>query len=83
VKYNGANVDWCRDWATNCGTLGAENFCRLQHYARAQSFSQGHMSPTLVLTQDPSKARTCTGSSCVGFTSVQCAQPLPGASAAH
>lgn len=46
---NGAAVDWCATWATDCGQGGADLFCRTQGYARASQWNWAYANRTWVI----------------------------------
>jgi hypothetical protein len=49
----GYRLDWCRQWATDCGRGAADAFCRGARYSRAKSWEKdpniGQHSPTYVI----------------------------------
>ena len=65
---NGAAVDWCVNWAANCGQPGADNFCRVNGYARATSFKTYQPGRTYVIGDN----RFCAAEFCIGFAQVVC-----------
>jgi hypothetical protein len=65
---NGAAVDWCVTFATNCGGPGATQFCQRQGFANAISWKTFHPGRTFVLGD----SRFCNGSVCTGFSFVRC-----------
>lgn len=67
-RWNGRIVDHCRTWATNCGQAGANHYCRLRGFQRAQSFSRFRPGSTYVI----GSRRVCNGRGCVGFRQVVC-----------
>jgi hypothetical protein len=75
---NGAAVDWCATYATNCGAGGATLFCQQHGFGSAiswQTFSPGQ---TFVLGSN----QFCNGSFCTGFSFVRCGGGSSGASVA-
>jgi len=65
---NGRAVDRCLNWGENCEQPAADNFCRLQGYARAARFRFAVMRPTLVAGDN----KVCDEDYCQGFTTVTC-----------
>jgi len=66
-------LDWCREWAQNCGKPAADAFCQGQGYAYATGFSQdpdiGIGQPTRIITS----GQICNQGFCDGFRSITCA----------
>jgi len=54
--YKGYRLDFCREWATDCGKGAADVFCRMKGYSYAESWAVdsdiGHISPTIVITTE-------------------------------
>ena len=74
---NGAVVDWCSSWATNCGWGGAHQLCRMRGHPRALSWNTYHPGRTWVV----GSSTYCNGPVCQGFSQVTCASgygPGPG-----
>ncbi len=66
---NGAIVDHCATWATDCGWGGANLFCRTQGYSQATSFERDYFpGRTWVIGSQ----QFCDGNFCQGFRSVDC-----------
>ena len=70
---DGYRVDWCREWASNCGRAAADRFCQKIGHRRATSkFSMdrdiGNRSPTMVINS----GQICNTKGCDGFKSIQC-----------
>jgi hypothetical protein len=65
---NGAAVDWCATYATNCGAGGAAQFCQQHGFSGALSWQTFHPGRTFVLGSN----RYCNGSFCTGFSFVRC-----------
>jgi hypothetical protein len=59
-QVNGAAVDNCATWATNCGQGGADQFCRMQGFAGATSFQLFNPGRTWVIGDQ----RVCEGGGC-------------------
>jgi len=78
-RINGAIVDWCTHWATNCGWGGAHQYCRMRGHPRATSWNVYNPGRTWVVGSN----RFCNGGFCRGFSQVTCASiggtpPPPG-----
>lgn len=65
----GAIVDWCATWATDCGAGGANLLCRQQGYSQAVDWATNKPGRTYVI----GSKQICQGDYCVGFTHVTCA----------
>lgn len=68
--YKGARLDWCRDWAKNCGKPAAVAFCQNKGFATAATFKQD---------KDPGgstkvigSGKMCEGDNCTSFSSITC-----------
>jgi hypothetical protein len=76
-RMNGATVDWCASWATNCGWGGARQFCQMRGHPNAVSWNVYRAGRTWVI----GSSRHCQGPECQGFSQVTCATasgPGPG-----
>jgi hypothetical protein len=68
---NGYAVDNCLNWGANCGKPAADQYCKSTGYpAGATTFATAKMQPTWVMGDN----RACNVATCIGFTSIQCAQ---------
>jgi hypothetical protein len=65
---NGAPVDWCATYATNCGAGGAALFCQQHGFSSAISWKTFTPGQTYVLGSN----QFCNGSFCTGFSFVRC-----------
>lgn len=65
---NGAIVDHCVTWATDCGWGGAHLFCQRMGMRRAVSWNRTNPGRTWVIGSN----RYCEGGFCVGFSQVVC-----------
>lgn len=72
-QVNGAAVDNCETWATNCGKGGADAFCRTQGYGGALSFQLYNPGRTWVIGSQ----QYCEGGYCVGLSQVVCGAAAP------
>lgn len=70
--WRGYRLDWCRQWATDCGKGAADAFCRAKGYQKAKSWEQdpniGRHSPTYVIET----GQICKENSCDGFRHIEC-----------
>jgi len=74
-RINGAIVDWCRTWATDCGKGGADHYCVRRGYSHASYWATFHPGRTWVMGSN----QFCNGGFCQGFSVVVCAgQTNPG-----
>lgn len=64
----GAAVDWCATWATNCGQGGADLYCARRGFSGASDWAVFRPGKTWVLGSN----RHCTGQNCQGFRYVTC-----------
>ncbi len=67
-RINGRAVDRCLNMGQNCEQPAADNFCRLNGYARAARFRFADMRPTIVAGDD----KVCDEGYCQGFTTITC-----------
>jgi hypothetical protein len=65
---NGVIVDHCVNWGTNCGLVGASNYCRRMGMSRAVSFNTFSPGRTWVMGDN----KLCQGSYCRGFSQIVC-----------
>jgi len=65
---NGAPVDWCATYATNCGAGGVTRFCQQHGFATGLSWQTFQPGRTFVLGSN----QFCNGSFCTGFSFVRC-----------
>ncbi|MBW1744301.1 MAG: PAN domain-containing protein [Deltaproteobacteria bacterium] len=65
-------LDWCRQWAADCGKGAADAFCRAKGFRNAKAFEQdpdiGGHSPTYVI----GTGQICDEGFCDGFKFVEC-----------
>ena len=63
-------LDWCHDWATNCGAPAAQALCASKGMARAVSFAA---KPNVGLTVVIAGQRICNNTAgCTGFANIVC-----------
>ena len=71
-RINGYRLDWCREWAQNCGKPAADAFCRARGFRRSDGFSKdndvGGYDPTQIITS----GQICADSGCDSFGHIQC-----------
>jgi len=67
-RAGGAIVDWCANWAHDCGWGGAHQFCHSKGFDRALSFDIFHPGRTYVIGSN----QYCDGDVCRGFRFVRC-----------
>lgn len=71
-RIDGYRLDWCREWAANCGQPAANAYCRKFGFNRASRFAIDHdigsHSPTKVI----SSGQICNGGFCDGFRFIEC-----------
>jgi hypothetical protein len=65
---NGAVVDWCSTWSTNCGAGGANLFCQVAGFSGAANWTTFKPGKTWVIGSNQS----CNGGFCIGFSHVTC-----------
>ena len=75
-SYKERRVDWCKNWASNCGKPAADLFCRNMGYQRSTSFmiQNNHGGPTNVLGHD---GMVCWAPFCDSFRYINCFKPTP------
>ncbi|MCW5773454.1 MAG: hypothetical protein KIT16_17565 [Rhodospirillaceae bacterium] len=67
-RINGAIVDHCASWATNCGWGGAVQYCRMRGFRNVVSFNTYRPGRTWVV----GSSQFCNGGNCTGFSQVTC-----------
>jgi hypothetical protein len=67
-RRQGMAVDHCARWGDGCGQEGADQFCRMEGFTRAQSFETRRVGRTWV----EGSRRVCDGGNCVGLRMVEC-----------
>lgn len=65
-----ARLDWCREWASNCGEPAADAFCKQMDYGHALGFTMEEEPP--LRTAVISSKQLCTGPGCNSFRSIVC-----------
>lgn len=68
-KVDGYPLDYCRDWARNCGKPAADAFCQSRGHRVSVDFSVRRDSPP---TRVISEGRICKGPQCDRIVSVTC-----------
>lgn len=68
--YHGFRLDYCKNWAKDCGTPAADAFCKTQGYTRSGRWVKdnniGEMTKTIGSND------ICDASYCDGFKSIEC-----------
>lgn len=70
-RYGGYRVDWCKNWARNCGKPAADAFCRKKGYDSASDYPKDENVgvPTKISGHH---SQVCDGPSCDGFKYIDC-----------
>jgi hypothetical protein len=66
---DGVRLDWCLEWANNCGQPAADAFCKSKGKAKAINFTQ---KPNAGLTVVISNKKICNAPACAAFASITC-----------
>ncbi|HYX37097.1 MAG TPA: hypothetical protein VE954_28685 [Oligoflexus sp.] len=67
-KLDGIALDWCQQWAANCGKPAADEFCTLQGYDSSYSSAMAvDVGYTKLLTGE-----ICNGAFCDSFEFIGC-----------
>ncbi len=68
-------IDWCLQWAAQCGKPAADKFCQTKGFLQSNDFVQavdiGASTPTIV----QGTGQVCNAPTCDGFTYVTCEKP--------
>lgn len=74
-KQGPYRVDWCYQWAAQCGQPAADRFCMSKGFVHANDFVEdvniGSLTPTIV----QASGQVCNGPDCDGFTYITCQKP--------
>ena len=68
-KVDGYALDYCRDWAKNCGQPAADAYCKSRGYQKALSYKKGDNTPP---TRVISSGQVCDSPHCDRMTNVTC-----------
>lgn len=75
--YGSNRLDWCRDWAVDCGKVAADAYCQSKGYQNATAFSEavdiGASNPTRLI----GTGAVCDQAFCDGFKAITCYKPSP------
>lgn len=65
----GKRVDLCLTWGTDCGQPAADHFCKIQGYAKAETWHWENVESTVILGD----GKQCSGKGrCGGFSFIRC-----------
>jgi hypothetical protein len=74
-KQGPYRIDWCYQWASQCGQPAADRFCQSKSFTNSNDFAEavdiGALTPTVV----QGDGQICNGPQCDGFTYVTCVKP--------
>lgn len=74
-KQGPYRVDWCYQWANQCGQPAADRFCQSKGFVHAidlvEDVNIGALTPTIV----QGNGQVCNGPQCDGFTYITCQRP--------
>jgi hypothetical protein len=66
---DGVRLDWCREWANDCGAPAADAFCKSRGKVKAAHFAaQANVGLTMVI----SSKQICNAPNCTAFASIEC-----------
>ena len=68
-KVDGVRIDWCLNWAKDCGKPAADAFCQSHGFASAFKFSKA---PAVGPTRVIGTGQLCDDPTCDSFTSLSC-----------
>lgn len=76
-KYEGYRLDWCKNFAAQCGEPAADEFCQAHGFSQATTWAIDHNIGTTKLIGDADELYTgsgslCTASWCDGFAYIYC-----------
>ncbi|HON78359.1 MAG TPA: hypothetical protein PK544_07705 [Spirochaetota bacterium] len=66
---NGIRLDWCRDYATDCGDKAADIFCQSKGHSRSLKWETEDGGGRTIIISDN---EICRGSHCTAFKYVIC-----------
>lgn len=70
---NGRRVDWCREWATNCGAPAADLYCKKRGFYGAKSWAQApNIGAQGQTTMCLGTGQLCQAPHCDGFSFISC-----------
>jgi hypothetical protein len=71
-KWGEHRLDWCLNWARNCGEAAAQAWCQAMGYDKATHWKKtnniGSQSPTVIMREK----KICRKKACDGFTEITC-----------
>ena len=71
-KIDGYRLDWCREWAQNCGKGAADAFCKLYGYKEANSWEIDADIGLATATKIITSGKICNQDFCDGFKFIKC-----------
>jgi hypothetical protein len=70
--FNGRRLDWCRGWKDKCGKATADEFCQLNGFAAALSFTPDPRIGGTEPTRQIASGLVCDHDECDGFAEISC-----------
>lgn len=71
-SIGGYRLDWCREWATDCGQPAANTFCQAKGFSQATAFTPAHDIGAATPTRVIGSGQICGEAFCDGFSSITC-----------
>lgn len=68
-RYRDYNLDWCKDWAKNCGKPAADAYCVFKGYNSSYDFA---LAADIGNTRLIGSGAICSDSFCDGFSYIRC-----------
>ncbi len=65
-------LDWCLDWAENCGEPAATAYCKHKHHSGANSWKQAADIGNIASTKTLGSGEICDKPFCDGFSEIVC-----------
>jgi len=67
---SGLRLDWCKNWASNCGKPAADAFCVIKGHSYSSGFAQASQVGLTRVLQD--NRMVCWGQPCDSFRYIAC-----------